>query len=316
MKRFLCTLAAVATITAFSPQLEAEAASVKTTESQLINIADDYIGVPYKWGGTTTSGFDCSGYVQYVFKKAGVNVPRTTSQQMSTGTAVSKANLQVGDIVFFNTSGRGVSHDGIYIGNNRFIHASTSRGVMISDLDDPYYWGSKYMGARRIVDFPQKVQDDVADVGHVNTENPHANAGKPISRLDAASALVKELGLKPKQTTTSYFKDIPSNHPQIAILNAVYEAGIFTGSNGNFNANGNLSRAQMAKILVESFNLTGSTNPNFKDVPANSWATPYVYTLYHNKVTTGYTEGPKAGTYGLNENVTRTQLGKFMDRVN
>lgn len=316
MKRFLCSLAAVATITAFSPQIEAEAASVKTTESQLMNIADDYMGVPYKWGGTTTSGFDCSGYIQYVFKKAGVSVPRTTSQMVTAGTAVSKSNLQVGDLVFFNTSGRGVSHAGIYAGNNNFIHASSSRGVTITSLSDPYYWGSKYVTARRVVDFPAKAQEEVAEVVQAAAKNPYANAAKPISRLDAAEALVKELGLKPIHTNTSYFRDIPANHPKIAVINAVYEAGIFTGSEGNFNAEGNLSRAQMAKILVESFNLTGSTNPNFKDVPANSWAAPYIYTLYHNKVTTGYTAGEKAGTYGLNDHVTRTQLGKFIDRVN
>lgn len=308
MKRFLCSLAAVATITAFSPQIEAEAASVKTTESQLVDIADNYIGVPYRWGGTTTSGFDCSGYVQYVFKKAGVNLPRTTSQQFTSGSAVSKSNLQVGDIVFFNTTGRGVSHDGIYIGNNKFIHASTSRGVMISDLDDPYYWGNKYIGARRVVDFPAKS----SDVAQVTDPKPDVVPEAFVTRLEAAEALANELGLKASQTSKSYFKDIPANHPKIAVLNAVYEAGIFTGSNGNFNPNQKLNRTQMAKILVESYDLKGQTNPNFRDVPSNYWASGYIYTLYHNNVTTGYANG----NYGIYDPLYEIQFDKFMDRVN
>ncbi|MCM3088095.1 NlpC/P60 family protein [Bhargavaea ginsengi] len=308
MKRFLCSLAAVATITAFSPQIEAEAASVKTTESQLMNIADDYIGVPYKWGGTTTSGFDCSGYIQYVFKKAGVSVPRTTSQMAATGTAVSKSNLQVGDLVFFNTSGRGISHAGIYAGNNNFIHASSSRGVMITSLSDPYYWGSKYVTARRVVDFPAKAQE----VAQVAAPKPAVNQEAYVTRLEAAEELVNKLGLKASQTSKSYFKDIPANHPKIAVLNAVYEAGIFTGSNGNFNADQNLNRTQMAKILVEAYDLEGQTNPGFHDVPNNYWAAGYIYTLYHNNVTTGYANG----NYGIYDPLYEIQLDKFIDRLN
>ena len=116
----------------------------------IIATAKQYIGVPYVWGGSTPSGFDCSGYIQYVFGKHGISLPRTSAQQYTVGVWVSKSNLRPGDLVFYNTSGSGVSHLGIYIGNGKFIHASTSRGVMISEMSNSY-WSARYYGARRIL---------------------------------------------------------------------------------------------------------------------------------------------------------------------
>lgn len=121
------------------------------TAQQIIATAKKYIGVPYLWGGMTPAGFDCSGYVQYVFKAHGISLPRTSKQQWAVGTSVSKAQLQPGDLVFFqNTYTTGVSHLGIYIGDGQFIHASSSQGVTISRLDNSY-WISHYLGAKRIL---------------------------------------------------------------------------------------------------------------------------------------------------------------------
>ena len=113
--------------------------------------AQSLIGVKYSYGGTTTSGFDCSGYVSYVFKENDINVSSRTSAGMyASGTAVDKKDLETGDLVFFNTTGKGVSHVGIYIGNGEFAHASTSKGVRVDKLNDPYYWGDRYVGAKRV----------------------------------------------------------------------------------------------------------------------------------------------------------------------
>ena len=118
---------------------------------KIVTTAKQYIGVPYLWGGTTPSGFDCSGFVQYVYQRHGISLPRTSKEQWTVGTAISKSALQPGDLVFFaNTYTTGISHLGIYIGNNQFIHASSSKGVTITDLSNSY-WAARYYGAKRIL---------------------------------------------------------------------------------------------------------------------------------------------------------------------
>lgn len=117
----------------------------------IVEEAEKYLGVPYVWGGSSPSGFDCSGYVQYVMRACGYSINRTASDQLEDGYAVSYSNLQPGDLVFFHSTyntDAPASHVGIYIGDDQFIHAGGSY-VQISSLDSDYY-SSRYLCARRI----------------------------------------------------------------------------------------------------------------------------------------------------------------------
>ena len=122
-----------------------------STANRIIATARQYLGVPYLWGGTSPSGFDCSGFTYYVFRQHGISLYRNSASQYQNGTYVAKSNLQPGDLVFFqNTYREGISHVGIYIGDGSFIHASSSQGVTISQLSNSY-WASHYYGARRVL---------------------------------------------------------------------------------------------------------------------------------------------------------------------
>ncbi len=117
---------------------------------QIIATAKKYIGVPYVWAGSTPKGFDCSGFVQYVYKAHGITLPRVSRDQYTAGRWIAKHELQPGDLVFFhNGNGTAVSHVGIYIGDGQFIHASSSKGVVISNLYNNYYT-AHYFGARTL----------------------------------------------------------------------------------------------------------------------------------------------------------------------
>lgn len=120
------------------------------TAASIVATAKTCLGVPYKWGGQSMKGFDCSGLIQYVYGKHGITLGRTCKKQYAAGTPISKSALQPGDLVFFqNTYTSGLSHAGIYIGNGQFIHAS-SDGVMTSSLSNSY-WKSHYYGACRVL---------------------------------------------------------------------------------------------------------------------------------------------------------------------
>ena len=116
----------------------------------IISTAKKYIGVPYAFGGTTPNGFDCSGLLQYVFKQNGMAIPRLADDQYKLGQVTKTSQLSPGDLVFFTTYTEGVSHCGIYVGDRKFLHTSSSRGVRIDSLDDAY-WAPRYIGAKKIV---------------------------------------------------------------------------------------------------------------------------------------------------------------------
>ncbi len=127
-----------------------------SSAQRLLKDAEKYIGVPYKYGGITSSGFDCSGFTSKVFEENDIKLPRRSADQASTGTEIKISNVKPGDLLFFSTSGNGrVSHVGIVhdIGNDgevKFIHASSSKGVTISSLNEKY-WNKAYLHAQRVL---------------------------------------------------------------------------------------------------------------------------------------------------------------------
>lgn len=126
------------------------------TIDNILSEAESYLGTPYRFGGTSRSGIDCSAFVLSVFgAAAGMNLPRVAAEQSLEGDSVERTQLQKGDLVFFSHGGRRISHVGIVEdvtpeGEVKFIHAATSKGVMVSSLDDNY-WGPKFKFAKRIV---------------------------------------------------------------------------------------------------------------------------------------------------------------------
>lgn len=124
------------------------AVTIKNQSDTIINKAKSFLGTPYVWGGTSPSGFDCSGFIQYVYKESDIVIPRTVSEIWNFTNMVSSPSI--GDFVFFETYQPGPSHMGIYLGDGNFIHAGSTNGVEISNLNDNNYWSSRYLGAKRI----------------------------------------------------------------------------------------------------------------------------------------------------------------------
>lgn len=122
------------------------------TAKKLVTNAYNYIGCKYSYGSSGPSAFDCSGFTSYLYRQVGYNLPRTSTSQGSYGEYVDKQNLAAGDLVFFsNRSDKRINHVGIYVGNDNFIHASTSvRGVVVDNLNSSYYLRN-YVTARRIL---------------------------------------------------------------------------------------------------------------------------------------------------------------------
>ena len=121
------------------------------TLTDLIQTAMDFLGVPYRNGGSDPSGFDCSGLVQWVFARHGTMLPRETKDQYRVGRGVDLRDVQPGDLIFFETVSRGASHVGIVIGEGRFIHAPNSNGVVRVEPYTANYWIRRYVGARRVI---------------------------------------------------------------------------------------------------------------------------------------------------------------------
>ncbi|WP_176222110.1 C40 family peptidase [Tuberibacillus sp. Marseille-P3662] len=316
----------------FVPQSQAN------TRDDVVTAAKQHIGTPYRWGGTTPKGFDCSGFVQYAFNKVGINIPRTTSQQYQAGKAVSKSHLKRGDIVFFETYKSGPSHSGIYIGGGDFIHTSSTDGVTIDNINSPYYWGPKYLGARRVINEPIKKQDvdpkplsnghyyDVAKsywayekitkLSKNNVINGYKDdtfrPRQTISRAEVAQILANHFNLDTSSSSGS-FSDVSSNFWGAGAINAADKAGYIDGyKNGTFKPNQPITRQEVAALFTKVFNLSADTRKvDFKDVSEDDWSYDSIQAMAAAGLTTGY----KNNTFKPKEETTRAEFVVFLYRA-
>jgi cell wall-associated NlpC family hydrolase len=161
------------------------------TASELVNSALSYMGIDYKYGGNTPdSGFDCSGFVRYVYNNTlGLVLPRSSAEMSKKGDSVNKDELKPGDLVFFNTLKRAFSHVGIYIGEGKFVHAPASGGaVRVENMDIPY-WQKRFNGARRMDTYTLSPSLPLANINQSKT----VDTGKE----DALDVLMQNLSVKP-----------------------------------------------------------------------------------------------------------------------
>jgi cell wall-associated NlpC family hydrolase len=130
------------------PAPRTEAAAIGA--DPIISAALDLRGTPYRNGGSDPSGFDCSGFVQYVYARTGVALPREVREQYQAGETIELGEVAPGDLLFFETVSRGASHVGLALGSNQFIHAPSSTGVVRVERYTAAYWSKRFVGARRV----------------------------------------------------------------------------------------------------------------------------------------------------------------------
>ncbi|GAK13102.1 C40 family peptidase [Geomicrobium sp. JCM 19039] len=263
MRKFL--MAAASAVLAFSAfAADYTPASASSAANEVIAEGKKHLGTPYRFGGTSPSGFDCSGYLVYIFDRAlDQDLPRTAAAQSNAGQSVSKSNLKPGDLVFFNTSGSGVSHSGMYIGGGDMIHSASSRGVSIVSINDPYYWGSRYVGAQRVLTEQEEV----------------------------ASETTPEPEPEPEPLPAGQYHDVNSDHFAYTEITELGEGGIINGySDYTYRPRVELNRGQAATLLARALDLSADGEPGFSDVSAT----------HHNAEAIAAVE--QAGLFGGNSN--------------
>ncbi|WKA57846.1 S-layer homology domain-containing protein [Planococcus shenhongbingii] len=319
---------------------KAEAASGTVTPEELIAYANKFTGVPYLWGGKTPRGFDCSGYLLYIFNQFDLSIPRVSADQYKEGAWVSKSNLKKGDLVFFGASAGStrVTHSGLYVGNGNFISATTSKGIATENLNTNSYWAPRYIGAKRYnsvkaapvtVSAPKKQLPagqyyDVSSKywGYIAIKNLgtkgiingyDVSVFKPnnaVNRAEAAKMIALAVGLKP--VNGSSFKDVSSAYWANGYINAVKRAGIINGrGDGRYAPAEKITRAEISAMLTRAFTLkASSTSVSFKDLKGH-WAEASVVKVASNNLATGYDDG----TFKPNNNATRAEMATFIHRA-
>ncbi len=157
-----------------------------TEDKALIKASSSWMGVPYRYGGEEKTGVDCSGFVLNVFKEAyGITLPRTSAAMSKQVRRVRKDKLQCGDLLFFTVKDRRVSHVGIYMADNKFVHSSSSYGVSVADLGDAY-WSKYFAGAGRVE--MEDAQEQKLTVDDSVQRDPYLRLSTPLSRsMDVAT---------------------------------------------------------------------------------------------------------------------------------
>ena len=180
---------------------------------ELIRVSAQWLGTPYKFGGNSRSGVDCSAFVGAVYKDAlGVTLPRNSSAIAKSVTTVSRGSLQCGDIVFFTDKAKRISHVGIYLVDGSFVHASTSKGVSVANLSNSY-WKNYYAGAGRVkgavtVLPAEKSKPEKPAAKSPDTANRKPAAEKPVVEKPAAEKPAVEKPAKPKDTPPPAASDL------------------------------------------------------------------------------------------------------------
>ncbi len=310
--------------------------AVAATQDAIINTANKYLGIPYQFGGNTPNGFDCSGFIWYVFRENGVELPRTADEQFRLGQAVQKSELSKGDLVFFETYKPGPSHSGMYLGNGQFISATSSRGIAIASVNDPSYWGPRYLGARRVLQgqpeqvvlsvLPPGLYHDVSKdhwayneikvLGEQKMINGFPNSmfypENNLTRAQAAIIIGNVKGLT-NETQTSNFSDVPSDFWAANAISAAVEAGYFIGfEDGTFKPDENLTREQVAVLFTRVFNIAeGEMVIPFNDLSESDWSYIAIQKLVSNGIAIGFADH----TYRPKEAVNRAQFVVFLSRI-
>ncbi|WP_102335487.1 C40 family peptidase [Salimicrobium jeotgali] len=313
---FLFTFAAVFLL--FAP-----GSSAQSKAESIIDTAYRYSGSPYVYGGTTPSGFDCSGFTRYVYAKNGVKLNRTSRQQARQGKYVSRSNLKPGDLVFF---GKPVYHVGIYIGNDRMISAENSRDDIDVTSLNYNYWKRNYSGARRVFEEDQShtssntitdfrdVPDHywaakkisyISDKGIIEGYNGYFRPKDNVTRGEAAKMISEALNLG--TSSRDRFSDLSGWSRKY--VNAVAAKGLIEGyEDGTYRPEEHMTREEIATVLTRAFDLSGSGRVGFKDVSSHNWSYEYIQALASNSITNGYEDN----TFRPKKTTSRSEFAAFV----